>query len=108
MFNNSNSKTAQVLSNFSTKLMLTTAQSSMTTQHLHSFNFTMVNEDVTALSSCYSLHRMPFSNFVGVHSPDKGFSHDNEHMHGGYIAITRQTMCQQLYTLGGCQGRKMP
>ena len=45
--------------------MLIAARSFTTTQHLHSYKFTLVNKTVlSALPSCCLLRRTPFSNVV--------------------------------------------
>ena len=50
---------------FITKLMLITAQSSTTTQRLHSFKFTLVNKSHSQHSeTAVRCFRTPFSNFV--------------------------------------------
>ena len=47
--------------NFSTKLMRITVDSSITTQRLHSFKFTLVNKSHLQHCGCCSLRRTPFS-----------------------------------------------
>ena len=62
LFNDDIPETVQVF--IVVLLMLITSQSSITTQRLHNFTFTLVDKAITALPGCYLVHRILFSNFV--------------------------------------------